>query len=273
MRADDLGFRERYRPPKRPLTEKYARMHRTFVRDMLDDDGIVARFAESRPLPRAYGVGLDERVVEYPWVFSRSPAGRVLDAGSTLNHGHILDRLLGRIESLHIVTLAPEPQAFVERGVSYLFADLRDLPIRDGYYDTVVCVSTLDHVGMDTSPYGVREPKAADPATEVELAVAELGRVLRPGGRLLVTVPYGRRMDGGWFRQFDRDDLRALLAAAGGAEEDVSVYAYSRRGWQLSDLDAAAEAEYRDALADATPVVDLAAAARAVACFAVERQD
>ena len=73
----------------------------------------------------------------------------MLDAGSTLNHAHILQRLRPAMDKLHIVTLAPEERAFPELDVSYLFADLRDLPLSDDVYDQVVSISTLEHVGLD----------------------------------------------------------------------------------------------------------------------------
>ena len=242
--------------------------HRQFVCDMLDDDGITARFAEGGRLPRRYGVGLDERVVEYPWVMSRGLSGRMLDAGSTLNHAHVLDRVLPRVESLHIVTLAPEAEAFVDRGVSYIFADLRDLPYRDGYFDTVASLSTLEHVGMDNSSYGASSGPAPDPVAESLAAVSELRRVLRPGGRILVTVPYGRRESFGWFRQFDERDVAVLAQALGGDTSSVTVYAYARDGWQPSSLRAAARVSYAEGT-DRSPASDRAAAARAVACLDV----
>jgi SAM-dependent methyltransferase len=264
--GDDLGFRKRYDAPERPWTEEYLAAHTEFLEDMLDSPEIGARFAASRRLPRDYGVGLDERVVEYPWLFSREPKGRVLDAGSTLNHAHILDRVLDQLDALHVVTLAPEERAFVDRGVSYLFADLRELPIREGYYDTVVSLSTLEHVGMDNSQYGGPATRADDPRSETMAAVRELRRVLRPGGRLLASVPYGQGRDHRSFRQFDCEEVRLLFDALEDPDPEITVYAYSQHGWELSDL--ASKAEYRDYRADPRPVEDKAAAARAVACIA-----
>src|SRR4051794_31947923 len=43
-------------------------------------------------LPDGYGRWLDERIIEYPWLFSRlsSGPGKLLDAGSILNHHFII---------------------------------------------------------------------------------------------------------------------------------------------------------------------------------------
>jgi SAM-dependent methyltransferase len=166
------------------------------------------------------------------------------------------------------VTLAPEPLAFPEWGISYVFADLRDLPYRSDYFNTVVCISTLEHVGMNNALYGVVEEPADDAGPELSRAVSELVRVTAPGGRVLVTVPYGRREDHGRLRQFDRADVEALLTGLGG-EPSFTVFAYDGDGWQLSELDRAADKRYRDFLADPSPVPDRAAAARAVVCVSV----
>jgi SAM-dependent methyltransferase len=235
---------------------------------MLDSEAIIHRFATDARLPPGYGVGLDERVVEYPWLFAQRPGGRTLDAGSALNHEHIVDRLLSRLAALHIATRAPEPVAFTERGVSYLFCDLRDLPLRDGIYDTVVSISTLEHIGMDNTRYGDPTVRAKSPAEELQHAAEELRRVTRPGGRILVTVPYGRREDHGWFRQFDAADVRGLLGAFEPAQTALVVYAYTAKGWQRSSPKRAQNAAYIDE-SGSVPAADCAVAARAVACMAV----
>src|SRR6202521_3837783 len=70
-------------------------------------------------LPPGYGFRLDERIVEYPWLFSRLPAepGALLDAGSVLNFDYLLDHALLQNKKLHICTLAPESECFWKRGI------------------------------------------------------------------------------------------------------------------------------------------------------------
>ncbi len=55
----------------------------------------------------------------------------------------------------------------------FLVCDVRRLPLRSASLDAIVSNSTLDHF---------------DTRSEFEAAVTELSRVLRPGGRLLITV-------------------------------------------------------------------------------------
>jgi len=255
-----------YRVPEGPGTGEYARAHRRFTEDALDDPGLRERLRTGAPLPAGYGIGLDERVVEWPWIAAHAAGGPALDSGSTLNHAHVLDRVLDRLAPLHVATLRPEGHAFTEHGVSYVYADLRDLPLRDARFATVVCASTLEHVGMDNSLYGGPADRAPDPDAEVARAISELHRVTAPGGVALVTVPFGRAEDFGWFRQIDGPTLERWIAASGASGSEVEVFAYGPDGWQRTDPAAAAGARYHDHRAAGGPAPDGAAAARAVAC-------
>ena len=265
---DSFAYRD-YPDPGKPYGARYWRNHRRFVASALADEAVIGRFRAAEPLPPGYGVGLDERVVEFPWLLARAPTGRVLDAGSALNHPHVLDRLLPAIGELTICTLAPEERSYPDRGVSYVYADLRELPFRSGWFDAVASLSTLEHVGMEVERWGADAPVAQDPDSELDRAVAELRRATREGGRLFLTVPYGRREDHGWLRQFDRDDVERLLAGLAPAAFELTVFAYDRGGWRLSSLEDAADARYQAGNRPAADprTADLAPAARAVACL------
>ncbi|HEY6771527.1 MAG TPA: class I SAM-dependent methyltransferase [Solirubrobacterales bacterium] len=237
--------------------------------DTLDSRGLLERFRSGQSLPRGFGFTLDERVVEIPWVVANLPSkGAVLDAGSALNHRLFLERVMPRVQSLTITTFTEE-DAHPELGPSYVTADLRELPFEDESFETVVCVSTLDHIGMDNSAYGATEARSDDPDREVDLAVSELHRVLRPGGRLLVTVPYGRAEDHGWCRQFDEAGVRRM--AAGFQDPEIRIYQHSRRGWNRSSPERASEATYRDPRRHDLLLEDCAFAASAVACLRLTR--
>lgn len=245
---------------------------------LLGDPATLGAFRAAEPLPPGHGVALDERCVELPWLVAMlgAGAGRTLDAGSALNHAVVLDAVLPLVDRLDVVTLAPEAECHWRRGVSYLFEDLRLLPFRDDLYDTVACVSTLEHVGFDNTPFS-HDPLHRERAPMDFLdAVRELRRVTAPGGRLLLTVPFGRRQQFAGFQQFDLELLERAVDAYGPAEAELGYYRYTSQGWELSDAAGCADAEYVEWVAAAwsgarmpqpPPVEsDGAAAARAVAC-------
>jgi SAM-dependent methyltransferase len=264
--GDALELGDWPQAPDEPWTPDYFERHREFVTRALDDPVLLNLLKSDRPLPPGYGVGFDERVVEFPWGVTRNLGGRVLDAGSTLNHPHVLIRLRPRVDDLHIVTLAPEQHAFPFLDVSYVYADLRDLPIRDATYDHVTSLSTLEHVGMDNAQYGDASPRSSEPAADVATAMAELRRVLKPGGTLYFTVPYGHAADLGWQQVFDAGGLDALVAAFSPAHVSREFFGYTAGGWQRTSAADVADARYRDHFAAPEPAADRAVAARAIAC-------
>lgn len=236
---------------------------------MVRDAELLQIFKRGENLPREHGLGVDERVVEYPWVLSRLDIAprRLLDAGSTLNYPYLLDlpQLSGK--EIVIMTLAPE-HLEKRANVSYLFGDLRDTLFKDDAFDIIVCISTLEHIGLDNTRLYTGDKSYSESSPNDYLnAVMELRRVLKPGGRLLVTVPFGRYRNFGWMQQFDKKCVGEMISTFGREPVSAAFFQYLPEGWILSNADACAGSEYFDVHSAAAPAFDLAAAARAVACL------
>ena len=259
-------FALRFPSPGGIWTPEWSALRQRLLAESFTNRSLQRVFAEASNLPAGYGIAMDERVIEWPWVLANGVGGATLDAGSALNHAEVLAHFAPRLSDLHIVKLKPEAQAFTSARISYVFADLRELPYRDDLFDTVVSVSTLEHVGMKNDRYGVADENAEVPDEELARALVELRRVTRPGGQLLITVPYGRPDDFGWSRIFSRAMVERMVDVVDPVSAAVTVFAYGADGWQVSDLDAAADAVYREHTLEPDPA-DLAANARAVACL------
>lgn len=153
------------------------------------------------------------------------PGHEILNAGcgagsltlSLLAQGHavtsvdasadFVDHVRARIAERH-----PDLRAPVEVG------DLESLRFPDASFDAVVCGEVLEHLDRDTS------------------AVAEIARVLRPGGVVLVTVPANpRRYDwvdewAGHRRRYTPEGLRDLLAGTGLVDVAVTPWGFPLTG-------------------------------------------
>lgn len=272
--------REYVRRGRIPWSHGYNDAKEHFILEALSDPRLLELFRKDAKLSEGFGLGFDERCVEYPWLLARLKPGpeHVLDAGSALNHAFILAHPVLQEKKLTILTLAPEQTCFWQRGISYIFDDVCDIPIRNAYYDNVACISTLEHVGCDNRLY-TNDPAHREHRPErFALAMQELCRVLKPGGSLFLTVPFGVYGHFGTFQQFDKELLCHTVEAFGKARTVVETfYKYSALGWNVSDATDCAECQYVEWITrpheqwpKPIPVEpDLAAAARAVACVQI----
>jgi SAM-dependent methyltransferase len=125
-------------------------------------------------------------------------ASTVLDVGCSAGHGLEAARTLGLAAagvdpSHHAVDLCRQRGFRAEVGV------LEALPFPDGTFDVVLVVHTLEHTSAPAQ------------------ALAELRRVLRPGGVVLLVVPDASPWRSGWQHAvyFSDDTLAAACRRAG----------------------------------------------------------
>jgi SAM-dependent methyltransferase len=200
-----------------------------FERMRAVDDGLAlaARARRNGERPRELNApsSCDERAIEIPWTLSRYRGeSRVLDVGYALAVPAWTVGLAAAAAPAEVVgvDLTPTETPLV-RGI---VADVRDLPFAGGAFDVVFCISTLEHVGVQGGDEYDQQATAA---------LRELHRVLRRGGRVLVTVPCGATED---HDDFVQRPVASWLELFRGAGFDVFEHeAYSRGAEEWSAVE------------------------------------
>jgi len=264
---------------RKPWSRGYQASKFELIKKILNNDDMMSKFQNLSTLPEGYGYGYDERLVEYPWTLSRLSDSncKLLDAGSVFNFQEIVDHPKIDSKDFAIYTLAPENHSFWRRGISYHYGDLRRLPFRDEWFDEIISLSTLGHVGMDNRLY-TGQAVEGKIGLEAERAVTELLRVLRPGGKFLISVVFGKHQliewsDGSVFaEQFDKSLLKDLLGVFSPCSSvAVNCYKYTKNGWNIANEEECRVLEYFNIHTAKTIDSDNAAAARAVALIEVTK--
>lgn len=229
-----------YKMRRKPFSLGYNTYKWKEIANAIQNDKTLSMFKKGQ-IPANFGIKIDERVAEYPWIFSRLPedAKSVLDAGSTFNFKEITSHKYFQNKKLNIFTFHPELNNFSSDRVSYEYGDLRKMEYEDASFDVVVSHSTIEHIDMDNNIYGydiAKNENIRQKSYDYMLAVNEMERVLKSGGKFLLTFPYGVFKHYGFFQQFDVemvDKIEKALSANGEVKKEFILY--HENGWQFAE--------------------------------------
>ena len=163
-----LASLSRSRPALLEVGEAYARWAPTYPREAANELMRLDERSVLRLLPDVRGL-------------------RVLDVGC--GAGRYLGLLAARGAS-RVVGIDPEPAMLARAGAPVVCAGLPRLPIAPAAFDLVVCALVVGHL------------------PDLPGALAELGRVLRPGGTLVYSDMHPAGAALGWLRTFRAGDGR-----------------------------------------------------------------
>lgn len=223
-----------------PWTIGYNEYKWQLINEHVNDDNLLQEIKNNK-LPIGFGKNVDERVVEYPWLFAHlnKNENTFLDAGSTFNFESLLKVNVVSNKKKFIYTFYPEQNYYSSNLISYVYGDLRDLPFKNNFFETVVCHSTLEHVDMDNSIYGYNLEQTNNGNTknyEYLKVIKELVRVTEPGGKILLTFPFGIFENHVFFQQFDSEMVQKLVDIFEiNCEVKKEFMRYENTGWIFSD--------------------------------------
>lgn len=150
---------------------------------------------------------VNDRIIELPFVFEnlKLPCGsRVLDFGCDASRISMHLANLGyQVVGTDLLEYSfSHPNFEFRQGDFFSFSSR----LETGSFDGIVAVSSVEHVGL-----GAYGEQAFEKRGDL-LVMNEFGRLLRPGGRLILTVPFGRKRVTRIHRVYDSAELHLLLS-------------------------------------------------------------
>lgn len=142
---------------------------------------------------------VNERTVEYLWILRNLDKNKkkVLDIGCS---GSFLSyELIARGYDTYGVDIGEYNERPLE--MKFYLSDIRSLPFENDFFDQIILVSTLEHIGIGAF---------SDPQYENGdlIALKEIKRVLTPTGKVFITVPYAEKSSITWHRFYDNQRLQ-----------------------------------------------------------------
>lgn len=172
-------------------------------------DRIRVRIVDAGQRTLSLLLGCTSRTAEYEFVWKNLPAvgSTILDVGC--RNSLLALRLARSGYKVHGIDIRP----YSEKHPNLMFvqSDIFHLPFGSDFFDTVIAVSTIEHIGFGL--YG-------DPLHEKGdfKAVQEIFRILKVGGRFIVTIPFTEKYklakwQGGVERYYDASTLYKLFSS------------------------------------------------------------
>lgn len=129
-----------------------------------------------------------DRYMEYPFAVRNlpKPPAKVLDVGCSGSYFILMLAAFGYeaygidLREYAITNKIKFDNFYFEKG------DIRRTGFADNFFDAITAISTIEHIGI-YGRYGMDDDSQGDLK-----CIKEMKRIVKPGGSLLITVPFGK---------------------------------------------------------------------------------
>jgi SAM-dependent methyltransferase len=151
-----------------------------------------------------------ERTVEVPWFLDKvNTEGSILDIGSAESNYHH-DLLRMGVPKLVLNDIRDFSCFEDDDRVTCVVGDSRKLSKAEmgGQFDTVLCISTLEHVAL--TAYDQQKDYTGHVYDAQLEALDQMISFVKDGGEFILTVPYGKYEHGGWVIVYNKDVINRI---------------------------------------------------------------
>jgi len=172
---------------------------------------------------------LHSRCIEYPFAASNiGDAKIILDVGTAK-----ADKLwISWLDSLKIEVYATDYDELIYpvKNLKFRRSDIRKLDFHTNTFDKIMAVSVIEHIGLDNPQVLSKEKPKIEDDGDVK-AFKELLRILKPGGEIIMSLPFGIHDGltcGNRARSYTENSLKKFSSLAKPILLEYYEYQYSR---------------------------------------------
>jgi len=174
---------------------------------------------------KAEKIKIGERIVEIPFLYNNldfNLSQKILDLGCV---GSKISLQLASI-GYNVVGIDFRPFIFKHKNLKFIQGNFFniDLPIES--FDCVICISVIEHIGLPA--YNIKPFEQGD-----KKAIEKIYTLLKKGGKLILTVPFGKAIVNQFERNYDQKSLNQLIKMF--KIDEFEIYERSKSGWILSN--------------------------------------
>jgi SAM-dependent methyltransferase len=174
---------------------------------------------------KAEKIKIGERIVEIPFLYKNldfNLSKNVLDLGCV---GSKISLQLASI-GYNVVGIDFRPLIFKHKNLKFIQGNFFNIELPYESFDYVICVSVIEHIGLPA--YNIKPFEQGD-----KKAVEKIYDLLKKGGKLILTVPFGKATVNQFERNYDQKSLNQLLKMF--KIEEFEIYERSKNGWISSN--------------------------------------
>ncbi|MFX1239719.1 MAG: class I SAM-dependent methyltransferase [Promethearchaeota archaeon] len=170
-------------------------------------------------------INIGERIVEIPFLYKNfdfNEMEKILDLGCV---GSKISMQLASL-GYKVVGIDYRPFIFKHKNLEFIQGNFFDIDLPNESFDCVICISTIEHIGLPA--YNIKPFEHGD-----KKAIEKIYNLLKIGGKLILTVPFGKAIVDPFERNYDQKSLEQLIHRFRILE--FEIYERSKNGWVISE--------------------------------------
>ena len=174
---------------------------------------------------KAEKIKIGERIVEIPFLYKNldfHKINRILDLGCVGSKISLQLASLG----YDVVGIDYRPFIFKHKNLEFIQGNFFNIDLPSESFDCAICISVVEHIGLPA--YSIKPFENGD-----KKAIEKIYNLLKKGGKLILTVPFGKAIINQFERNYNEKSLNQLIKKF--KIDEFKIFERSKGGWMLSD--------------------------------------